>query len=227
MIAHLNGVVSTVAPEGAVIDVGGVGLLVQCSPGTLAGLRPGERAKVSTSLVVREDALTLYGFGTDDERNTFELLQTASGIGPRLALAMLATFSPDGLRQAVAASDVTALTRVPGIGRKGAQRIVLELAGRLGSPGDGAAVIPVGTNGAGLAGVAQLTWRDQVRTGLVNLGWQPRDADQAIAAVEPELVASPTEGEAGAGQVVADVDVAVALRAALRVLGRSRVVGRE
>ncbi len=106
MIAHLDGVVSTVAPEGAVIDVGGVGLLVQCSPGTLAGLRPGERAKVSTSLVVREDSLTLFGFGTDDERNTFELLQTASGIGPRLALAMLATFSPDGLRSAVAASDV-------------------------------------------------------------------------------------------------------------------------
>ena len=82
MIAHLDGVVAAVAPEGAVIDVGGVGLLVQCSPGTLAGLRPGERAKVSTSLVVREDALTLYGFGSDDERNTFELLQTASGIGP-------------------------------------------------------------------------------------------------------------------------------------------------
>ena len=137
MIAHLDGVVTAVAPEGAVIDVGGVGLLVQCSPGTLAGLRPGERTKVSTSLVVREDALTLYGFGSDDERNTFELLQTASGIGPRLALAMLATFSPDGLRRAVAAEDVTALTSVPGIGRKGAQRIVLELAGRLGSPGEG------------------------------------------------------------------------------------------
>jgi Holliday junction DNA helicase RuvA len=223
MIAHLDGVVSAVAPEGAVIDVGGVGLLVQCSPGTLAGLRPGERTKVSTSLVVREDALTLYGFGTDDERNTFELLQTASGIGPRLALAMLATFSPDGLRSAVAASDVNGLTRVPGIGRKGAQRIVLELAGRLGSPGDGASVLSVGSNGAGLTNAAQLTWRDQVRTGLVNLGWQPKDADQAIAAVEPELLAGSAEGgpdETGSGQVAADVDVAVALRAALRALGR-------
>ncbi|HEY3905079.1 MAG TPA: Holliday junction branch migration protein RuvA [Streptosporangiaceae bacterium] len=219
MIAHLDGVVSTVAPEGAVIDVGGVGLLVQCSPGTLAGLRPGERTKVCTSLVVREDALTLYGFGTDDERNTFELLQTASGIGPRLALAMLATFSPDGLRGAVAASDVNALTRVPGIGRKGAQRIVLELAGRLGAPGDGAAVISIGANGAGLAGAGPLTWRDQVRTGLVNLGWQPKDADQAIAAVEPELLVGSADGAEG-GQVVAEVDVAVALRAALRVLGR-------
>ena len=199
MIAHLDGVVSVVSPEGAVIDVGGVGLLVQCSPGTLAGLRPGERAKVCTSLVVREDALTLYGFGSDDERNTFELLQTASGIGPRLALAMLATFSPDGLRQAVAASDVTALTAVPGIGRKGAQRIVLELAGRLGLPGDGAVVAPA-SNG-------QVAWRDQVRTGLVNLGWQPRDADAAIAAIEPD-------------QADGEVDVAGALRAALRVLGR-------
>lgn len=196
MIAHLEGTVAAVAPEGAVIDVGGVGLLVQCSPGTLAGMRTGERTKVSTSLVVREDALTLYGFGSDDERNTFELLQTASGIGPRLALAMLATFSPDGLRSAVAAADVTGLTRVPGIGRKGAQRIVLELAGRLGSPGDGAIALAA----------PAAAWRDQVRTGLVNLGWQPKDADEAIAVIEPE------QGE--------QVDVALALRAALRVLGR-------
>lgn len=256
MIAHLDGVVTNVAPEGAVIDVGGVGLLVQCSPGTLAGLRQGERARVCTSLVVREDALTLYGFGSDDERNTFELLQTASGIGPRLALAMLATFSPDGLRRAVAAQDLTALTKVPGIGRKGAQRIVLELAGRLGLPGDGgpvgAALAGAGPAGAGAGGIGAaagtLTWRDQVRTGLVNLGWQARDADQAIAAIEPELLASlASAGEAGASAggagasgavsaatasagpagktgadaiAAAEVDVAVALRAALRVLGR-------
>jgi holliday junction DNA helicase RuvA len=227
MIAHLNGVVAAVAPEGAVIDVGGVGLLVQCSPGTLAGLRPGERAKVSTSLVVREDALTLYGFGSDDERNTFELLQTASGIGPRLALAMLATFSPDGLRRAVAAADVTALTSVPGIGRKGAQRIVLELAGRLGSPDDDAAATGSGLPGGATAGAdgrtarpGTLTWRDQVRTGLVNLGWQARDAEQAITAVEPDLLAA-GQADAPDGTGRPDVDVAVALRAALRVLGRT------
>jgi Holliday junction DNA helicase RuvA len=236
MIAHLDGVVAAVAPEGAVIDVGGVGLLVQCSPGTLAGLRPGERAKVSTSLVVREDALTLYGFGSDDERNTFELLQTASGIGPRLALAMLATFSPDGLRRAVAAADVTALTAVPGIGRKGAQRIVLELAGRLGSPDEArlAGVVAAGAWPAGgtatAARLGALTWRDQVRTGLVNLGWQARDADQAIAMIEPDLLAAgeaagaPGAGgpaEPGAVDGGAEVDVAAALRAALRVLGRA------
>ena len=149
MISHLDGLVAAIAPEGAVIEVGGVGLLVQATPGTLATLRSGERARVATSLVVREDALTLYGFASDDERDVFELLQTASGIGPRLALAMLASFSPDGLRQAIAAEDVTALTRVPGIGRKGAQRIVLELAGRLGSPG--APVSPPGTAGPGSA----------------------------------------------------------------------------
>src|SRR5258708_3073299 len=151
MIAHLDGLVATVAPEGAVIDVGGVGLLVQCAPATPAGLRPGERGGGWRSVVVREDALTLFGFASQDERNTFELLQTASGIGPRLALAMLATFSPDQLRRSVAAEDVTALTRVPGIGRKGAQRIVLELAGRLGSPAAGA---PAGA-GAAVAGGAR------------------------------------------------------------------------
>jgi Holliday junction DNA helicase RuvA len=213
VIAHLEGIVSEVAPDGAVIDVGGVGLLVQCTPGTLAGLRSGERARVSTSLVVREDALTLYGFASPDERATFELVQTASGVGPRLALAMLAVFSPDGLRRAVAAEDLNALMTVPGIGRKGAQRIVLELAGRLGSPGDGA---PGGGAAAAGAGNARLApWRDQVRAGLVSLGWQAREADQAITAVEPELLAAPGAESSG------EVDVSAALRAALRVLGRT------
>jgi holliday junction DNA helicase RuvA len=212
MISHLDGLVCGIAPEGAVIQVGGVGLLVQATPGTLATLRSGERARVATSLVVREDALTLYGFASDDERDVFELLQTASGVGPRLALAMLASFSPDGLRQAIAAEDVAALTRVPGIGRKGAQRIVLELAGRLGSPGQPAT--PAGT--AGLPGPAApaASWRDQVRTGLVNLGWPARDAEQAIAAVEAELA----EAAAGDG---AEIDVSTALRAALRKLSRT------
>ncbi|MEP7026324.1 MAG: Holliday junction branch migration protein RuvA [Actinomycetota bacterium] len=209
MISHLDGTVSAVAPDGAVIDVGGVGLLVQCTPGTLAGLRLGDRAKVATSLMVREDSLTLYGFADEDERNTFELLQTASGVGPRLALAMLAVFTAAALRRAVATEDLAALMKVSGIGRKGAQRIVLELAGRLGSPGDG---LPVGAVDNSRPGPA--SWRDQVRAGLVNLGWQPRAADQAIAAVEPELLSSAPEGS---GQAV---DVAVALRAALRVLGR-------
>lgn len=207
MIAHLNGVVTGVVPEGAVIDVGGIGLLVQCSPATLATLTPGERAMVRTSLVVREDSLTLYGFGTEDERNTFELLQTATGIGPRLALAILATLTPDALRRAVAAEDLAALTTVPGIGRKGAQRLVLEMAGRLGSPGDG---LTAGGAAAGRLGLAPAppSWKDQVRSGLVNLGWQPRDADQAISMIEPDVTQN------------GEVDVAAALRAALGALGR-------
>jgi Holliday junction DNA helicase RuvA len=219
MISHLAGTVTTIAPEGAVIEVGGVGLLVQCTPGTLATLRPGEPARVATSLVVREDALTLFGFVTDDERDVFVLLQTASGVGPRLALAMLAVFTPDALRRAVLSEDVAALTRVPGIGRKGAQRIVLELAGRLGapgsgSPGDGGAVATVRP-------VGPAPWREQVRAGLVNLGWQARDADQAIAAVETDMAdAAAADGEDGAAAAQSP-DAAAMLRAALRKLSRA------
>ncbi len=212
MISHLAGTVAAIAPDGAVIEVGGVGLLVQCTPATLATLRTGERARVATSLVVREDALTLYGFAADDERDVFELLQTASGVGPRLALAMLAVFTPDALRRAVAAEDVTALIRVPGIGRKGAQRIVLELAGRLGAPGS---VAGYGLPGAGASLPGAEWWREQVRAGLVNLGWQAREADQAIAAVAADLAA---DGGAAGGDGTADV--ATLLRSALRKLSK-------
>ena len=205
MIAHLRGTVAGLAPDGAVIEVGGVGMRVQCTPGTLAGLKPGETAQVATSLVVREDSLTLFGFATDDERNVFELLQTASGVGPRLALAMLAVHSPDALRRAISAEDLRALTMVPGIGQKGAQRIVLELRDRLGPPGD--AALP------GTRAVARVaSWRDQVQSGLVNLGWPARDADLAIAALEDEGVIGGSDGDA--------VDVATVLRAALRKLSR-------
>jgi holliday junction DNA helicase RuvA len=200
MIAHLNGTVAGVGPDGAVIEVGGVGLRVQCTPDTLASFRNGEPARVATSLVVREDSLTLFGFGTDDERNVFELLQTASGVGPRLALAMLAVHSPDALRRAVAAEDIKTLTMVPGVGTKGAQRIVLEMKDRIGVPGE-----LVG-NGRAPARTAAPSWRDQVQTGLMNLGWSARDADVAIAAVEAESDQTP--------------DVSTALRAALRKLSK-------
>ena len=217
MISHLAGTVCAISPEGAVIEVGGVGLLVQCTPGTLATLRAGDQARVATSLVVREDALTLFGFATDDERDVFVLLQTASGIGPRLALAMLAVFTPDALRRAVATEDVAALTRVPGIGRKGAQRIVLELAGRLGAPGTGS---PTDVGGVVLSRFGSpAPWREQVRTGLVNLGWQTRDADQAIAAVEADLAAAAEAGDPGVPP--AEADAAAMLRAALRKLSRA------
>jgi Holliday junction DNA helicase RuvA len=202
VIAHLNGTVAGVSPDGAVIDVGGVGLRVQCTPDTLASLKQGERAKVATSLVVREDSLTLFGFASEDERNVFELLQTASGIGPRLALAMLAVHSPDALRRAVAAEDLNALIMVPGVGKKGAQRIVLELRDRLGAPGD-----YVGNGGAPARSTAASSWRDQVQSGLTNLGWSARDAEAAIAEVEAE-----SDDQTP--------DVATALRAALRRLSK-------
>ena len=202
MIAHLNGIVANVGLDGAVIEVGGVGLRVQCTPDTIATLKPGEQARVATSLVVREDSLTLFGFVTDDERNVFELLQTANGVGPRLALAMLAVHSPDGLRRAVATEDLKALTMVPGIGQKGAQKIILELKDRLGVPSDPGAGL-----GAALSRTTAPSWRDQVATGLVNLGWSARDAEAAIVAVEAD----------SGGQAP---DVATALRAALRKLSR-------
>jgi Holliday junction DNA helicase RuvA len=201
VIAHLNGTVAALTPDGVVIDVGGVGLRVQCTPDTLATLRPGAPGRVATSLVVREDSLTLFGFATDDERNVFELLQTATGIGPRLALAMLAVHSPDALRRAVAAEDIKALTMVPGVGNKGAQRIILELRDRLGAPGD------LAVNGSAPGRRAAPSWRDQVQSGLVNLGWSPRDAEAAVVAVE-----------ADSGDT--EPDVTTALRAALRKLSR-------
>lgn len=206
MIAHLNGTVAAISPDGAVLDIGGVGMRVQCTPGTLAMLKLGEQAQVATSLVVREDSLTLYGFASDDERNVFELLQTASGVGPRLALAMLAVHSPDAIRRAVSTEDLNALTMVPGIGKKGAQRIVLEMKDRLGPPGDTGDTLPGGKPAARAP-----SWRDQVHSGLVNLGWPARDADLAIAALEEDGTL------AGDGE---PVDIATVLRAALRKLSK-------
>jgi Holliday junction DNA helicase RuvA len=206
VIAHLAGTVAGISPDGAVIDVGGVGLRVQCTPDTLASLKPGEPGRVATTLIVREDSLTLFGFGSDDERDVFEILLTVNSIGPRLALAMLAVHSPDALRRAVATEDVKALTLVPGIGTKTAQRIVLELGGKLGEPGDGAG----SPRTAAALGRGGPSWRSQVQSGLVNLGWSARDADAAIAAVEAE------HAEAGTAP-----DVAGALRAALRKLSRA------
>ena len=127
MIAQVSGTVLQVGPTSAVIDVGGLGVLTLCSPNTVAGLRIGQRATLATALVVREDSLTLYGFASSDEREFFELLLTATGVGPKLAQAALAVLSPDELRRAIAGENLVQLCKVPGIGRKGAQRIVLEL----------------------------------------------------------------------------------------------------
>jgi len=219
MIAFVRGAIAALGPDGAVVEIGGVGLEVQCTPDTLAALRVGEPARLATSLVVREDSLTLYGFANDDERTVFELLQTASGVGPRLAQAMLAVHSPNALRRAVATEDLGALCLVPGIGKKGAQRIVLELKDRLGIPEPRSApdrTGPVGTadgGGAPLSLPLQRGWREQIHGALVGLGWTAREADEALVAVGPEVDAAAERGE--------DPDIALLLRSALRALGRS------
>ncbi|WP_326638808.1 Holliday junction branch migration protein RuvA [Streptosporangium sp. NBC_01755] len=187
MIASVRGQVTAVAPDGAVVEVGGVGVLVHCTPGTLATLRTGEEARLATSLVVREESLTLFGFATDDERGIFEMLQTANGVGPKVALAMLAVHTPNALRMAVATADVKALTRVPGVGPKGAQRIIVDLKDRLGTPEEAVGAV---LNGR----VAAPAWRDQVHSGLVGLGYSVRDADEAVAAVAPRADAELAEG---------------------------------
>lgn len=202
MIAFVRGTVADVSLTSAVLEVGGVGLELNCTPDTLATLRPGAETKLPTSMIVREDSMTLFGFLDEDEKSLFEMLLTASGVGPKLAQAMLAVLSPDDLRRAVTTEDIKALTRVPGIGQKGAQRIVLELKDRIGAPTGGS--LPRGT--APTPGPA---WRDQVHGGLVGLGWSAKEAERAVETVAPEAEAMPAP------------DVAALLRAALRTLSKA------
>lgn len=201
MIAFVSGTVAALAPDAAVIEVGGVGMAVQCAPNTLSTLRLGQPARLATSLVVREDSLTLYGFVDDDERQVFVLLQTASGVGPRLAQAMLAVHTPDALRRAVATDDEKALTAVPGIGKKGAQKLLLELKDRLGAPTGTPAVGAPVTSG----------WRDQLHAALIGLGYATREADEAVSAVAPEAEAAGETPQVGR-----------LLRSALQTLNRAR-----
>lgn len=198
MIASVRGRVATVSPDGAVVEVGGVGLAVHCTPGTLAGLRLGAEVRLATSLIVREDSLTLYGFADDEAKHLFELLQTASGVGPRLAQATLAVLDPDTVRKAIANGDATTLTRVPGIGKKGAERMILELRDRIG---------PVSFGEGGPTGLLTGGWADQVRQALIGLGWSAPQADQAVS-----VVAGGLDGEVP--------PVPVLLKQAIRLLGR-------
>jgi Holliday junction DNA helicase RuvA len=198
VIAFVRGEVAAVTLTSAVVEVGGVGLELMCTPNTLATLRTGQSATLPTSMVVREDSLTLFGFADEDEKQVFELVQTASGVGPKLAQAMLAVLTPDAVRRAVAGDDVRTLTTVPGIGQKGAQRIILELKDRIG--------VPVAASGGGVPMLAE-PWRGQVQQGLVGLGWSAKDADKAIESVSDQAGDQP--------------DVAALLRAALRTLSRA------
>jgi holliday junction DNA helicase RuvA len=201
VIAFVRGTVAQVGLTSVVLDVGAVGLEVHCTPGTIATLRPGVTTQLPTSMVVREDSLTVFGFLDEDEKQLFELVQTASGVGPKLAQAMLAVLSPDDLRRAVVTEDVRSLTRVPGIGQKGAQRIILELKDRV--------TAPPSTPGAATAGAAaaEPAWRAQVRDGLTGLGWSAKEAERALDLVAEDAGDAP--------------DVGALLRRALQALSRT------
>ena len=196
MIAQLSGTVLHVGASSTVLEVGGLGLDVQSTPSTLAQLRPRMTARLFTHLVVREDSLTLFGFSAQGERDTFVALQSVQGVGPRLALAMLAVHSPEALTSAVHAGDRKALEKVPGVGAKVAARLLLELGGKLSLPeGDAPAR-------------ATLDARDQVEQALVGLGWNLKSASAAVAGV--------TDGPITAAEVPGT------LKAALQSLGGSR-----
>jgi Holliday junction DNA helicase RuvA len=184
MIASVSGQVIALGPDAAVIEVGGVGLAVSCTPQTLARLRMGEQASLATALVVRETELTLYGFADADEKDVFEALQTAAGVGPRLAQAVLAVHRPDDVRRAVATEDLTALTKVPGIGKKGAQRIVLDLRDRLGPPFE--------THPTAVPAPRAAEWQEQLRSALTGLGYGARETEVAVQAVEPFVTDPPS-----------------------------------
>lgn len=201
MIASLTGEVLTARLDSVVVEVGGVGLLVHTTPATAASARVGERMRLATALVVREDSLTLFGFADDDERALFEQVQTVSGVGPRLALAMLAVHPPQHLSRAIANGDVASLTKVPGIGKKGAERIVLELRDKVVAPG--ASTSPADAPSAATTPAGD----SQVAEALIGLGWSAKQAEDAVAkvAVRPEAEGASTP---------------TLLRLALRELGR-------
>jgi Holliday junction DNA helicase RuvA len=201
VISSIRGEVLSIGLDHAVVEVGGVGLAVHAVPATLATLRRGEQARLTTALVVREDSLTLYGFADPEARGLFGLLQTVSGFGPRLALATLAVLDPATLRGALAEGDLAVLTSVPGVGRKGAERLVVELRDKVGGIAPRAATEPAGGGGAA---------RIQVVEALVGLGFAARQAEQAVEAV------------LGEGSDGSSADTSAVLRSALTRLGRNR-----
>lgn len=204
MISFLRGTVHATGPDRVVVDIGPLGIEAVCTPATALSMRVGDHVELVTSLVIREDAWTVFAFADADEREVFERVQTVSGIGPRIALALLATLSPDEIRTAVANDDIARLVKVPGIGRKGASRLVLELKDRLG---------PSGAPATSLASAPTGGWADAVAAGLVSLGWSTKEAEQAVQAISPEA-----EAQTGAD---GRPDVGALLKLALRTLDRS------
>lgn len=176
MISLLNGTVRSIALDKAIVEVGGVGLSLSITQKTASQLNIGVPAQFFTTLVVREDSLTLFGFLEDGERVLFELVQTVSGIGPKVALSIVSALSPAQLAIAVSQEDISAIEKVPGIGRKGAQRLILELKGKLSDFGTSAK-----------SNHHQPAWREQLTSALVSLGFSAKDSDLAISQVVSRL----------------------------------------
>jgi Holliday junction DNA helicase RuvA len=176
MISLVNGVVRAISLDKVIVEVGGVGLSLAVTQKTSAQLNIGVQVQLFTTLVVREDALTLYGFLEDGDRALFELVQTVSGIGPKVALSIVSALSPSQLAIAIAQEDISAIEKVPGIGRKGAQRLILELKGKL---------TDFGTSSK--SDRHQPVWREQLTSALVSLGFNAKDSDAAISQVVARL----------------------------------------
>lgn len=176
MISLVNGVVCSISLDKVIVEVGGVGLSLAVTQKTSAQLNIGVQVQLFTTLVVREDALTLYGFLEDGDRALFELVQTVSGIGPKVALSIVSALSPSQLAIAIAHEDISAIEKVPGIGRKGAQRLILELKGKL---------TDFGTSTK--SDRHQPVWREQLTSALVSLGFNAKDSDAAISQVVARL----------------------------------------
>lgn len=176
MISTLSGTIRSLSQDKLVIEVGGVGLSVSINPPTSLGLTLGAQTTLYTSLVVREDSLTLFGFLSEEVRNLFELVQTVSGVGPKVALSIMGALTPEDLARAISQEDTSAIERVPGIGKKGAQRMILELKGKLSDLSLGATYK-----------AHQPPWREQLLSALVSLGFSPKESDSAISDVVNDL----------------------------------------
>jgi Holliday junction DNA helicase RuvA len=176
MISLLSGTVRSIHSDRLVVEVGGFGLSVLVTPATTTQVSLGAQIQLFTSLVVREDSLTLFGFVNEESRSLFELVQTVSGIGPKVALSILGALTPEDLSRAIAQEDIGAIEKVPGIGRKGAQRMILELKGKLSD-----------LSHAQLYQGHQPAWREQLSSALVSLGFSPKESDNAISAVVTDL----------------------------------------
>ncbi len=205
MIDRVRGTVLALGADFVSVDLGMVALRVVVPPQTSAEMRLGGEADLHTALVVREDSWTLYGFADGEQCRMFEKVQTVSGIGPRIALGLVSVLGPEELRRAIDAEDLASLTQVPGIGKKGAQRIVLELKDKIEPPTSG-------SPGSPSAGGVDQGWRTAVAAGLTSLGWNAKEADAAIESLAPRLneLTDPSSP-----------DVGVLLKQALRSLDRS------